>query len=212
MTIQPSKASVPPSTIEPLPYFPNLKSQLRGVTASLVLTYLEIHHPAPRDSNGTILAGPGNPRLGRRCSRSASVPQDPLRHPLSTLYVVADEKRLEVAQPAPAVSFSILTTPATAAGSSTPQQARKHGAWARLFGFGATSRHSLVFCRKPEFQRSRFQFLYSLSQFPNWPTAPFQRPLPSRPAKKNRKLRFSCAGACFRVTGGAHVIRGYVRL
>src|ERR1035437_10097367 len=58
MTIQPSKASVPPSTIEPLPYFPNLKSQLRGVTASLVLTYLEIHHPAPRDSNGTILAAP----------------------------------------------------------------------------------------------------------------------------------------------------------
>ena len=52
--------SVPmlPSTIEPLPYFPNLHRCIHGVTASLVLTYLEIHHPAPRDSNGTILTIP----------------------------------------------------------------------------------------------------------------------------------------------------------
>jgi hypothetical protein len=54
----PLKAPMPPSTIGPLPYFPNLKGQLYGVTASLVLTYLEIHHPAPRDSNGTILTTP----------------------------------------------------------------------------------------------------------------------------------------------------------
>ena len=49
---------MPPSAIEPLPYFPNLKGQLRGVTASLVLTYLEIHHPAPRDPNRAILTTP----------------------------------------------------------------------------------------------------------------------------------------------------------
>ena len=54
----PLKAPMPPSTIGPLPYFPNLKGQLHGVTASLVLTYLEIHYPAPRDSNGTSLAAP----------------------------------------------------------------------------------------------------------------------------------------------------------
>jgi hypothetical protein len=40
---------MPPSTIEPLPYFPNLHRHIRSVTASLVLTYLEIHHPAPPD-------------------------------------------------------------------------------------------------------------------------------------------------------------------
>ena len=56
--MSPSKVPMPPSTIEPLPYFPNLKGQLRGVTASLVLTYLEIHHPAPRDPNRAILTTP----------------------------------------------------------------------------------------------------------------------------------------------------------
>jgi len=52
--------SVPmlPSTIEPLPYFPNLHRCIYSVTASPVLTYLEIHYPAPRDSNDTILAAP----------------------------------------------------------------------------------------------------------------------------------------------------------
>lgn len=56
--MRPSKVPMPPSAIEPLPYFPNLKGQLRGVTASLVLTYLEIHHPAPRGPDGAILTTP----------------------------------------------------------------------------------------------------------------------------------------------------------
>lgn len=56
--MSPSKVPMPPSTIEPLPYFPALKGQLCGVTASLVLTYLEIHHPAPQDSIGAILTTP----------------------------------------------------------------------------------------------------------------------------------------------------------
>src|SRR5271163_2928679 len=55
---RPSSVPMVPSTIEPLPYFPNLHRCIHGVTASLVLTYLEIHHPAPRDSNGTILTTP----------------------------------------------------------------------------------------------------------------------------------------------------------
>ena len=54
----PLNAPMPPSTIGPLPYFPNLKGQLYGVTASLVLTYLEIHHPAPRGPDGAILTTP----------------------------------------------------------------------------------------------------------------------------------------------------------
>jgi hypothetical protein len=53
--VQPTKVPMVRSTIEPLPYFPNLHRHIRGVTASLVLTYLEIHHPAPRGLNGAIL-------------------------------------------------------------------------------------------------------------------------------------------------------------
>ena len=56
--MSPSKVPMSQSTIEPLPYFPTLKCQLRGVTASLVLTYLEIHHPPPQDSIGAILTTP----------------------------------------------------------------------------------------------------------------------------------------------------------
>jgi hypothetical protein len=56
--MRPAKVPMPRSTIEPLPYFPNLKSQLHSVTASLLLTYLEIHHPAPRGPDGTILTTP----------------------------------------------------------------------------------------------------------------------------------------------------------
>jgi hypothetical protein len=56
--MRPPKVPMLRSTIEPLPYFPNLKGQLRGVTASLVLTYLETHHPAPRGPNGAILTTP----------------------------------------------------------------------------------------------------------------------------------------------------------
>src|SRR5271170_1221995 len=40
---RPSSVPMLPSTIEPLPYFPNLHRCIHGVTASLVLTYLEIH-------------------------------------------------------------------------------------------------------------------------------------------------------------------------
>lgn len=47
-----------PSGLLPLPYYPNLKRELRSVTGALLLTYLEIHHPAPRGPDGAILATP----------------------------------------------------------------------------------------------------------------------------------------------------------
>jgi len=47
-----------PSGLPPLPYHPHLKRELRSVTAALVLTYLEIHHPAPRGPDGAILTTP----------------------------------------------------------------------------------------------------------------------------------------------------------
>src|ERR1035437_3795756 len=40
------------STIDPLPFLPNLARTLHGPTLSLVLTYLEIHHPAPESESG----------------------------------------------------------------------------------------------------------------------------------------------------------------
>jgi hypothetical protein len=52
------KDPVSPSRLPPLPYHPNLKRELQSVTAALVLTYLEIHHPAPRDPNDAILNTP----------------------------------------------------------------------------------------------------------------------------------------------------------
>jgi hypothetical protein len=38
-----------PSQIDPIPYYPNLHRQLHSFTASIILAYLEIHHPAPQD-------------------------------------------------------------------------------------------------------------------------------------------------------------------
>lgn len=37
------------STIDPLPAYPMLKAQLRSWAATLLMTYLEIHHPDPQD-------------------------------------------------------------------------------------------------------------------------------------------------------------------
>lgn len=39
----------------PLPYYPNLKTAFRSVTACLIFTYLEIYHPSPRDESGRPL-------------------------------------------------------------------------------------------------------------------------------------------------------------
>jgi hypothetical protein len=39
-----------PSQIDPIPYYPNLHRQLHSFTASIILAYLEIHHPAPQDT------------------------------------------------------------------------------------------------------------------------------------------------------------------
>ena len=40
------------STIDPLPYFPDLAKTLHGPTLALVLTYLEFHHPTPAGAAG----------------------------------------------------------------------------------------------------------------------------------------------------------------
>jgi hypothetical protein len=56
--MRPAEVPMPRSAIEPLPYFPNLKRELRSVAAALLLTYLEIHHPAPRGPDDAILPTP----------------------------------------------------------------------------------------------------------------------------------------------------------
>jgi hypothetical protein len=53
-------------------------------------------------------------------------------------------------------------------GSFTPQPDRRHGAPARSFNFDATSGISLFSSETPELPPSQFQFLQSLSQFPQW--------------------------------------------
>ncbi len=47
-----------PSGLLPLPFYPNLKRELRSVTGALVLTYLEIYHPPPQDASGALLREP----------------------------------------------------------------------------------------------------------------------------------------------------------
>ena len=47
-----------PSGLQPLPFYPNLKRELRSVTGALVLTYLEIYHPPSQDASGTLLCAP----------------------------------------------------------------------------------------------------------------------------------------------------------
>ena len=47
-----------PSGLQPLPYYPNLKRELRSVTGALVLTYLEIYHPPSQDASGAHLCAP----------------------------------------------------------------------------------------------------------------------------------------------------------
>ncbi len=47
-----------PSALLPLPYYANLKTVFGSVTACLVFTYLEIHHPSPRDESDRPLNTP----------------------------------------------------------------------------------------------------------------------------------------------------------
>ena len=47
-----------PSGLQPLPFYPNLKRELRSVTGALVLTYLEIYYPPPQDASGALLSAP----------------------------------------------------------------------------------------------------------------------------------------------------------
>jgi len=47
-----------PSGLQPLPYYPNLKRELRSATGALVLTYLEIYHPPSQDASGAPLCAP----------------------------------------------------------------------------------------------------------------------------------------------------------
>jgi hypothetical protein len=55
------------SSIDPLPFFPNLARRLRGPTNAVVLTYLEILHPTPQDPNGDYLNVP----VGLDCDSAA---------------------------------------------------------------------------------------------------------------------------------------------
>ena len=87
---RPSSVPMLPSTIEPLPYFPNLHRCIHGGTASLLLTYLEIHHPAPRDTSN------------QRYQRVTSLPV--------TLNLDAVAADLQVSRRTLCVSLSVLCT------------------------------------------------------------------------------------------------------
>jgi hypothetical protein len=56
-----------PSSIPPLPAYPNLKRELRSWQAALILTYLEIYFPGQQDSNGHWIDPPIPMRLDDLC-------------------------------------------------------------------------------------------------------------------------------------------------
>ena len=51
-TEKPEKPNRLPSTIGVVPYYPNLKLAFDRIASCLVFTYLEIHYPAPQDTQG----------------------------------------------------------------------------------------------------------------------------------------------------------------
>ena len=68
-----------PSKIDPIPYYPNLHRQLHSLSASILVAYLEIHHPPPQDANGQPTDGPVRLELDRA--------SDDLQVSRRTLYV-----------------------------------------------------------------------------------------------------------------------------
>lgn len=46
------------SMIDPLPFYPDLYRQLHSLAATVMVAYLEIHHPLPQDANGEPFDGP----------------------------------------------------------------------------------------------------------------------------------------------------------
>jgi hypothetical protein len=67
--MRPSEVPTPQSAIEPLPYIPTLCGALGGVTVSIVLVYLEIHHSAP-EPDPQARAGLRNPPIYLDCDQA----------------------------------------------------------------------------------------------------------------------------------------------
>ena len=53
------------SGLRPLPYFPNVKRQVRSTTAAVVMSYFEIYCPSRQDSSGVLLSDAVTVDLGR---------------------------------------------------------------------------------------------------------------------------------------------------
>src|SRR5271154_3516459 len=68
------------STISPVRYHPNLKLALNSVTASILLTYLETHHPAPPAAPGRLSSLPVTIESRSSGAGPTGVPQDPQTH------------------------------------------------------------------------------------------------------------------------------------
>jgi hypothetical protein len=88
-----------PSRLLPLPYYPNLKRELRSVTGALVLTYLEIYHPPSQDASGAIFFAPVTLHLDR-VSEDLQISRRTLFTALSVLAArwVSEEARARAAR------------------------------------------------------------------------------------------------------------------
>jgi hypothetical protein len=176
-----------PSGLQPLPFYPNLKRELRSVTGALVLTYLEIYYPPPQDASGALLSAPVTLHLDQ-------ISED-LQISRRTLFTQpgGEAKRLVRAQPAPAASSSILHTPSMGRQSFTRSPAQSAISLTQSSSFVGTFRSSQPRSKMPESLRSRNKSLWALTVSRLWTPPPFQRQLRTVWGKKNH-FRKSCRG------------------
>ena len=111
-----------PSALLPLPYYANLKTVFGSVTACLVFTYLEIHHPSPRDESDRPLNTPITLHLDQ-ISEDLQISRRTLFTALCSLQPDGRVKKKDGAQFALGACFSNLSTLAMDAGSTTPSPA-----------------------------------------------------------------------------------------
>ena len=172
------------SGLAPLPYHPNLKRELQSVTGALLLAYLEIHHPAPRDPNGAILNTPVTLDLDA-VAADLGVSRRTLCISLSILsaWWPTEEARGRAARSG--LEFFNLSHHATPDGIVTPQRARGLGDEAQSSDYAATLHNLTISCKSSELTLLVSHFKRPNIYYPGGPITPFQRQLHTSWHKKN---------------------------
>ena len=142
------------SGLQPLPFYPNLKRELRSVTGALVLTYLEIYYPPSQDASGALLRAPVTIHLDR-ISEHLQISRRTL---FTVLCVLAARWESEEARARAARAGREFLNPAHSVNGRvklTRSQAPLAIFLTLLSTCTETSRSSLPYSKRPESHRSR---------------------------------------------------------